>query len=1342
MRWRSLFLTLGGLVLAGRGALYALESRYIEEQLRGAIARAVSKALSADTEIASVEVNALDRRIRLDNISAAVRGYSPFFTLSRAEIVVDPVPLLWGTLALETVSLEHPVLRLTREKKIGSNLPAPSSQAPSKGGIAIELGSLQVQDGAFQVILPGAVFAELRGISAHVHRQPDDSYHASLRAEGGSLDLPRLHEPISRLSFSGVYQQGNLHIQRAALSSKHFSFSLDEPQPERDPRQPDQTREVNPGRLSFPLPVIGRALAWPDLQGEISATLALSLSFDESGPRLGAALAARGVALGSLVLGDASLDLALSAKEFAVTKATLRAGDGTINASASLGLSQDLPLAIHAQGKRLRLEQVLAQLGVPGSWVSTTFDGEATLSGQLAHGFTLKGDLSMNGDSLSVLTRSYLLPREGAPYLEIPAYQNRVSVEVLSNQVKLSAGRLALPHTALDYEGWISFDQRIDLSARGPVDFDELGAITGVRYQGAGEMLRGKISGWLDDPAMSADLRLRGFGIEGYPLGEISGGLRYEWPTLSFVGLSGNYQNTLYRAQGDLDLAKSSLPITMRATIEQGRPRPLAEMMLLGDYLPEGIDAQLQGNVSVRGPIESPKISAQATFRNLDLFGEKISGGEAEVQYQPYGDFEILSSSFQDGTGSLSLTGTMSDAGDLAFLLSGETLDTARLDLVDLRAAKVSAQYGLSAALSGTLDAPRLDSQLRIGTTKIGGLRFPGSVLSLGLTNNELSLSGSVLERAKVSGKVTLQGALPYQLEVETEPLALDLLFPWLAGTQARAGGALSLSGDLTAPSQSQGALRLSSVSADYFGIGLRALGTLDISLQNETLTLSPARLSLGDGAVTLHAAASYPFGDVLGIDFATSTDLAALRELPQLAPWIPAELTALTGDISITGSAEFQPKGVSLLAAASLRGFSLSLDGIPQPVENVDLDLTITQDNIFLDRLSGTFADGALKGSGELSLSRWMPERLRLETTLERAEIRRPDDGFSASASADLTLEGTLSALRLSGEVLIDNLRYDQEVEVLPSLQELLAGKRSFVSLPPAEETPATSSDSGPSLALDVEVKSPGPMEIENNLVRAEFQIDEQRPFRIQGDSGHPTPRGSITLVSREDRPAYVKLRDTELQLTRGRLDFEDSFDPAIDLLAEARVRDFDISARASGTLSVPRLVVTSNPALSEPDIILLVALGVTQKEFAELDSAKSLSLLAPTLLSEIVGVREEVDRILPNSINLNLTSGFSERDNAFVPKLQWTWDPTQDLRIRLTSNVLSLRDDNQAEIQWRLGDKLSFSGSWDQQGGSTLRGLSIGDIGVDLRWRREFARWRLWQEAAPTSAPATSAP
>ena len=953
---------------------------------------------------------------------------------------------------------------------------------------------MRVNDGSVQVILPGAVFAELRGVSAQVDHQPDGSYSAALWAVSGSFDLPRLHEPIARLSLSGVYQQGALQIQHAALSSTHLSLSLGAPKD-----------GANPGEVAFPLPVVGRALGLPDLRGEVSARLSLNLG--ASGPALGADLKARGVALGPFLLGDAALGLALDRERASVTYATLQVGDGTLRASADLGLTADLPLTLHAEGAQLRLEQLLSQLALPGSWVTTTFDGEAQLSGQLAHGFTLRGEVSMHGDSLAVLTRSYLLPRKGAPYLVLPGYENRFDVVISPDRVALSRGQLSLSKTALSYDGWISFDQRLDLGVQGPLDFGELGAITGVRYLGAGQLERGRISGWLDDPAMQADLRLRGFSIEGFPLGEISGGLRYEWPSLALVGFAGEYEGARYRADGTLDLSRPGLPLSLDAHLERGRPRPLAEMMRLGEYLPAGIDALVQGDITVRGPIEAPRISAEASFSTLDLFGEKLPTGAAWVRYQPYGDFVIESSSFQDGAGSLVLAGTMTDAGDLAFTLSGEGLDTSHLDVVDLRAAKVSAGYGLTAALSGTLSAPRLDSQLRIGVTQIGALRFPGSVLNLALAGDRLSLSGSVLEQARVTGEADLHGQLPYRLRVETKPLALDVLLPWLAGTKARAGGGLALSGDLRDPRRSEGALHLTDLTAEYLGVDLRVLGSVDVSLREEALTLAPARVALGGGVVTVHAAASYPLGGALGVDFATSTDLAALRELPQLAPFLPAGLSAVTGDVSITGGAELRPAGLSLLAAASLRGFSLSLDGLPAPLENLDLDLTLTQDNVFLDRLSGTFADGALRGSGELGLSGWSPGRLLLEATLERAELRRPEDGLSASASADVTLAGTLSALTLSGEVLIDRLRYEQPVEVLPSLQDLLAGKQSFATLPP-EEPPSAAPSEGASLALDLVVKSPGLIEIENNLVRVELTIDEeQRPFRLTGDARHPTP-------------------------------------------------------------------------------------------------------------------------------------------------------------------------------------------------------------------------------------------
>lgn len=1325
MRWRSWILLLLGVAGAARGALYALESRYVAERLRAAISAAAASALRADTEIGAVEVDALDSRIRITHLTAAARGYTPFFTLTSAEITVNPLPLLWGTLSLERVVLEHPVLRYTREEKVGSNLPAPAPTAAKEQSSGVELEQLLIQDGVLQAIVPGTLFAEVRGVSANVWRGANGEYRAELSAAGGSIDLPRLHESITRLELSGSLQGDQLYLGHAALETERLQLGM-------------QGRGAGDaaGLARLPLPVLGQALGLPHLSGEVTAALRLDLNGDE--PTLRAQLDGTGVQLDAYQFGDVSMGVALRPSALTLEDAQLRVGAGLITANASLGLDPALPLAVTVESQAVPVEEFFARMGLPGSWVVTSLDSTLTLEGQLARGFHLNGTFSARAPRLEVLTRSYALPRDGAPYLTLPAYETALALRLSADKVEIEQGSLRLAETALDYEGWVSFDQRIDLTTSGFLDFGELGALTGVHYQGTGQVLRGGIEGWLDDPRLFADLSLSQFGIEGYPLGTLRGGLRYEWPGLRFVDLAGEYKTTAYQAEGALDLSKGSLPIALEVEFLRAQPRDLAEMLQLADYLPDGINALGQGKASVRGPIETPRITGAAALSGLDLYGERIPSGEMDFSYQVGGDLVIASASFTDGTGTLALSGTMTDAGALDFSLHGEDLDSAQLDVVDLRAAQVEARYSLDAALSGSLDDPRLAARLRAPQTTVAGLRFSETDLTVELDGARAVLSGTVLEKGRVEGEVAFLADLPYRLALDTAPIALEVFFPQLAWLHAAAGGEIALSGSLLDPLASQGTARLHTLQAAYDGLPLALVSGAEVTLQEGALSLAPTRLSIGEDVLTLHAAASYPLGGTLSVDFATSTDLLALRELPQVDARLPSALTAVTGEVSITGGAELGPSGFSLLAAARLRGLSLSLDGLPQPLEGLDLDLTITERAIFLDRLKGTFSGGTLRASGELSLRGLRPDRLDLALSLDRAELRRPDDGLAASASAELRLRGTMEALALSGDVEIDRLRYDQSIDVLPSLSELLAGK-PLPTAAPVEEAPAPSpTAAGPSLALDLLVTSPGPIEIENNLARAELHIDDtDRPFRVRGDLSNPAPSGRVALVLREEDPPTLKFRDTELTLTRGVLSFDGDLDPALDATAEARVREVEIRVRATGTLSNPQLVTTSEPALSEDDIILLVTLGVTRRELSELDAGKSLSLLAPELLSELTGVRDEVNRILPESVSLGLTTGFSERDNAFVPKLQLTWDPAEELRVRVTSNFLSLREDNQAEIQLKLRDDLSFTSTWEQQGvSSSQTGVSLGDLGFDLRWRREFARQP--STPAPREAPA----
>ena len=76
---------------------------------------------------------------------------------------------------------------------------------------------------------------------------------------------------------------------------------------------------------------------------------------------------------------------------------------------------------------------------------------------------------------------------------------------------------------------------------------------------------------------------------------------------------------------------------------------------------------------------------------------------------------------------------------------------------------------------------------------------------------------------------------------------------------------------------------------------------------------------------------------------------------------------------------------------------------------------------------------------------------------------------------------------------------------------------------------------------------------------------------------------------------------RNNEYDITSGVINFTDRtrIASALDVRADTQVREFLVHVTATGTPQQPRLVLTSEPALSEADIVTLLTLGVTSRDF-----------------------------------------------------------------------------------------------------------------------------------------------
>ena len=144
-----------------------------------------------------------------------------------------------------------------------------------------------------------------------------------------------------------------------------------------------------------------------------------------------------------------------------------------------------------------------------------------------------------------------------------------------------------------------------------------------------------------------------------------------------------------------------------------------------------------------------------------------------------------------------------------------------------------------------------------------------------------------------------------------------------------------------------------------------------------------------------------------------------------------------------------------------------------------------------------------------------------------------------------------------------------------------------------------------------------------------------------------------------------------------------------------------------------------TSDPPLSQEDIVLLLQVGMTR---AELDRGLAGSL-AQTVgieaLSAVTGLDQAVQKTVPLIDEFRVGSQYSSRSGRPEPTVSVGKRVTDRVRASVTTGLSETRE-VRANLEWKLDKGVSVQGSYDNV--NDVSSSSLGNVGADLRWRLEF--------------------
>src|SRR6202789_807382 len=499
---------------------------------------------------------------------------------------------------------------------------------------------------------------------------------------------------------------------------------------------------------------------------------------------------------------------------------------------------------------------------------------------------------------------------------------------------------------------------------------------------------------------------------------------------------------------------------------------------------------------------------------------------------------------------------------------------------VMVQKAKVSADGVVSmvADANGTLTEPALKANVTLAKATYEGQAVGEASANVHSEGKTMYFTAhSTLVGAKLDAAGQMQLTDDYAMQAKLTVTGLDIgkplaMFgPANVTAQSLIDGVATVSGPLKTPKALSGEAAFSQVNVKLQGIELKAAEPLRVGLRDGVATLEQIHITGQDtdmrasGTAQLLGVAD-PKGGKLDVKATGSVSMTLLH--------------TCDSDVTSTGKMEFTIAAGGRVANPTVTGkvqfdnVNVAIDGVPNGLSNMNGTLVFNDDRLQVQSLTAKTGGGELKMGGYIRYKNGVYADLSATGDVVRVRLY----GLSATANANLKLQGGMQGALLSGTILMTRFGIGQDVDFAAF------GAAGGVSAPPDPTSPANK------IRLDVHITSAPQLDFQNSYAKLAGTVD----LTIRGTAAVPSVLGRIEI-----NDGSATFAGTKYQLQRGDIYFTNPvrIDPTIDLEGTARGESYDVTVGPHGTTTSLKPTYRSEPPLTEADIFNLLALGRTRE-------------------------------------------------------------------------------------------------------------------------------------------------
>ena len=461
------------------------------------------------------------------------------------------------------------------------------------------------------------------------------------------------------------------------------------------------------------------------------------------------------------------------------------------------------------------------------------------------------------------------------------------------------------------------------------------------------------------------------------------------------------------------------------------------------------------------------------------------------------------------------------------------------------------------------------------------------------------------------------------------------------------------------------------------------------------------------------------------------------------VVPKLTRSTGTLTGALKVKGT----PSEPELDGKLAVRGGEFAFRGLPGGITDVSVDIEADENEARISRAVGKFLGGDVSMTAQMPIKAGTLGVARAQVTGRQLYLT-PVDGVRGVVDADLEVSLNPNATTpqgrlpfVGGEVAITQFEYTRPVTL--DLTGFRGGaKRTVV------EAYDPSADA---VVFGFDVHSRAPLRIRNNLVDAQLAINPQG-IHVSGTNQRLGLRGDVSAMTGGRFRVFAN--DFEVQKAMIRFDDPTRIAPRVDITGVTEYRRYSnttgstststgasstsssgsgggiasggsgsglwrITLHAYGDTEDLHVDMTSDPALSREDIFFLLTIGLTRAELDQVRAGSVYASAAFEAIGTVSGADRAVKTVIPVIDDFRFGSAYSPRTGRTEPQVTLGRRLTDNVRANVSTG---LTEDRQlrSNVEWRLSRPLSVQGSYDNI--STVSSGSVGNFGLDFRWRIEF--------------------